>query len=66
MRPGRRALLISREWYRADEEVQARVPRLATYVGHVNPTATYWYLQAAPELLGLASKRLERSLGGRP
>ena len=24
---------------------------LATYLGHVNPAATYWYLSAAPELM---------------
>lgn len=34
---------------------------LRTYLGHVNPGSTYWYLQAAPELLALAAKRLERA-----
>jgi hypothetical protein len=24
---------------------------LATYLGHVNINATYWYLESAPELL---------------
>jgi integrase/recombinase XerD len=33
---------------------------LSTYLGHVNPGSTYWYLQAAPELLELAANRLER------
>ena len=49
--------------YRRDDD-QARLPLLSTYLGHVNPAATYWYLSAAPELLGLASARLERHLGG--
>ncbi len=51
--------------YRAGTDVQARLPLLSTYLGHVNPGATYWYLSAAPELLDLAGQRLERHLGGR-
>jgi len=48
--------------YRADVDVAARLPLLSTYLGHVNPTNTYWYLSAAPELLELAGQRLERLL----
>ncbi|HLZ25010.1 MAG TPA: tyrosine-type recombinase/integrase [Ktedonobacterales bacterium] len=48
--------------YRADIDVAARLPLLSTYLGHVHPANTYWYLSAAPELLALAGKRLERSL----
>jgi len=48
--------------YGCGADVQARLPLLSTYLGHVNPGATYWYLQAAPELLGLAGQRLERHL----
>ena len=48
--------------YRADADVAARLPLLSTYLGHVHPARTYWYLSAAPELLALAGKRLERSL----
>ena len=51
--------------YRDCGDVQARLPLLSTYLGHVDPAATYWYLSAAPELLGLAAGRLERHLGGR-
>ena len=47
-------------WYRAGEDVAAKLPLLSTYLGHVDPAATYWYLSAAPELLGLAAERLER------
>ena len=46
------------------EHIQARIALLCTYLGHVNPGSTYWYLQAAPELLGLAAERLERAEGG--
>jgi len=37
---------------------------LSTYLGHADPGATYWYLSAAPELLGLAGEMLDRHLGG--
>jgi hypothetical protein len=50
-------------WYRDGGDVQARLPRLSTYLGHVNPGATYWYLSAAPELLALATERLEAAVG---
>lgn len=48
-------------WYRDGLDVQARLPLLSTYLGHSNPAATYWYLTASPELLGLAAARLEPS-----
>ena len=41
-----------------------RLAILSTYLGHVDPGDTYWYLSAAPELLGLAGERLERHLRG--
>ena len=41
------------------EHIQARIALLCTYLGHVNPGSTYWYLQAAPELLALAADRLQ-------
>jgi integrase len=49
-------------WYAADVDVQPRLPLLSTYLGHVDPTSTYWYLTATPELVNLARQRLERSL----
>lgn len=49
------------EAYRTGAHVQARLPLLSTYLGHVRPADTYWYLSAAPELLALASQRLENS-----
>jgi integrase len=50
--------------YRSGGDVQARLPLLSTYLGHVHPGSTYWYLQAAPELLALAGQRLEDHLQG--
>ncbi len=52
-------------WYRDGGDVAARMPLLSTYLGHVDPVATYWYLSAAPELLALAAERLEIVSGGR-
>lgn len=46
-------------WYRDGGDVAARMPLLSTYMGHVDPAASYWYLSAAPELLALATERLE-------
>jgi integrase len=48
--------------YRSDADVQSRLTVLSTYLGHVNPSSTYWYLSAAPELLALAGERLQRHL----
>lgn len=45
-------------WYRAGENVDAKLPLLSTYLGHRDPSSSYWYLQAAPELLALAAERL--------
>ena len=51
------------EWYRAGMDVQAWLPRLTTVLGHREPTSTYWYLTAVPELLSLAAARLEAAEG---
>ena len=48
--------------YRTGADVQARLPLLSTYLGHIHPANTYWYLSAAPELLALAGRRLEDRL----
>ncbi len=50
--------------YRTGADVEGRVAVLSTYLGHVNPAGTYWYLHAAPELLELAAARLNDSFGG--
>ncbi len=46
-------------WYREGADVPANLPWLSTYLGHVDPAATYWYLSGSPELLALAASRLE-------
>jgi integrase len=49
------------DWYRDEVDVEARLPLLSTYLGHIGPSSTYWYLTAVPELLEAATVRLERS-----
>jgi len=52
-------------WYREGLDVERELPKLATYLGHVDPVHTYWYIQAVPELLQLAAERLDdRRPGG--
>lgn len=50
--------------YRNGCDVQEQLGVLSTYLGHVNPAGTYWYLSAAPELLALAVERLGQRLEG--
>jgi integrase len=45
-------------WYRQGLDVERELPKLATYLGHVHINETYWYLEAVPELLQLATDRL--------
>jgi integrase/recombinase XerD len=47
------------DWYRDGHDVQVRLPLLSTWLGHVDPASTYWYLHAVPELLTLATRRLD-------
>jgi hypothetical protein len=54
------------DWYRDGGDVQARLPLLSTWLGHVDPKSTYWYVQAVPQLLALAADRLEHAFGPLP
>jgi integrase len=54
------------EWYRAGRNVAVQMPKLATYLGHSSVGCTYWYIQAVPELLELATEfQLTSRQGGR-
>ncbi len=48
------------DWQHAGENIDRRMPLLSTYLGHVSPASTYWYLEAVPELLEPISRRLEQ------
>ena len=48
-------------WYREDTDIDAQLPLLSTFLGHLHPSDTYWYFEGAPELLALAAQRLEQT-----
>jgi integrase/recombinase XerD len=54
------------DWYQAGLDVERQLPLLSTYLGHVSPSSTYWYLSAVPQLLGVAARRLQESWGDLP
>lgn len=49
-------------WYRTGKDPSREMIQLTTYLGHADPAHTYWYIEAVPELLDLASRRAEDSL----
>jgi integrase/recombinase XerD len=53
-------------WHRSGMNAESRMPLLSTYLGHVNPAGTYWYLSAAPELMELAASRVDARFGVSP
>lgn len=53
-------------WYRAGEDPEVRLPLLSAYLGHVHVADTQWYLEACPELMREAMRRLEQRWEGRP
>jgi integrase/recombinase XerD len=50
--------------YRSGIDVETRMLALSTYLGHVNPVSSYWYLSASPELVELVAERLDEMGGG--
>jgi integrase/recombinase XerD len=50
-------------WYRDGADVQAKLPLLATYLGHGSFLSTQRYLTATPELLAEASRRFHCGFG---
>lgn len=55
------------DWYRRELHPDREMIKLSSYLGHTKPEYTYWYIEAVPELLELASQRADLSLkaGGR-
>lgn len=49
-------------WYREGVDVEWRLPLLSTWLGHVDPSATYWYLTGVPELLELVAERIDGTI----
>lgn len=48
-------------WYRLGLDPGREMIKLTTYLGHVNPDHTYWYIEAVPELLELAAARVSHT-----
>ena len=44
--------------------VNAKLFLLSTYMGHIHPEDTYWYLSSTPELMDIASRKYEDIYGG--
>jgi integrase len=53
------AVTRMQRWYQQGLDVQALLPHLSVYLGHVHPQESYWYLTAVPELLSAAAHRFE-------
>ena len=52
-------------WQHSGLSVDEHIATLSTYLGHLSPADTYWYLSASPELTGLAAQRLHTRFGAR-
>jgi hypothetical protein len=50
-------------WYRDDVDVHAKLPLLATYMGHVSIASTEYYLKFVEPLGVSASERFARHCG---
>lgn len=50
------------DWYRTGQDPAREMIKLTSYLGHASPAHTYWYIEAVPELLELASDRAAASL----
>jgi integrase/recombinase XerD len=53
-------------WYQSGQDPERLLPILSAYLGHVHIADTQWYLNASPELMAEAMRRMERRWGDRP
>ena len=52
------------DWYRSGVIINDHIATLSTYLGHISPADTFWYLSASPELMALAADRVADRFGG--
>ena len=52
------------KWLEQNEDVNAKLFLLSTYMGHNHPEDTFWYLSSTPELMSLSSNKYEQMFGG--
>jgi integrase len=50
-------------WQANGVSIDERISVLSTYLGHLSPADTYWYLSASPELMAGAAERLDGRFG---
>lgn len=64
----RHSFAVSRlmAWYQDGQDVQARLPLLSTYLGHVNIASTQVYLDISAELLQEAAQRFKAPAAPQP
>ena len=46
------------DWQRSGINIDEQIATLSTYLGHVSPVDTYWYLSASPERCQPSSVRI--------
>jgi integrase len=54
------AVTALHRWYQQGVAVQSKLPHLATYLGHVSPVSTHYYLHLSPDLQQAASQRFHQ------
>ena len=61
----RHAMAVHRiqAWHVDGVDVDAKIPALATYLGHAEVRELYWYLSAVPELMSIISERFAAFAG---
>ncbi|MEM5318629.1 tyrosine-type recombinase/integrase [Paraburkholderia sp. JHI869] len=52
------------KWYQEGANIDNRIIALSTYLGHVKPSDTYWYLTAVPELMEVVNQKFARFAEG--
>jgi integrase len=57
------AVLRLLSWYRRSEDLGAKLPLLATYLGHVGVASTQVYLHLTKDLVGEVTRRQEQHFG---
>lgn len=62
------AVTCMQRWYQQGLDVQALLPHLSVYLGHVHPQESYWYLTSVSQLLSAAAHRFQTyaQVGGDP
>lgn len=54
------AVAALHRWYQQGVDVQSKLPHLATYLGHVSPVSTHYYLHLTPDLQQDANQRFHQ------